>query len=149
MGDTGSLVLGFVIAVLCIRFMQMNVVTIKPVIPHAPVFVLGLVLIPVFDTLRVFATRTWKGQSPFVADKTHIHHLLTNQGFSHGFAAKLICLIHGFVLLEVYWLRGLKQEFVLAILVAFMLITTVLLKNLGLLIKKITQNPRTLSAKAD
>jgi UDP-N-acetylmuramyl pentapeptide phosphotransferase/UDP-N-acetylglucosamine-1-phosphate transferase len=136
MGDTGSLVLGFVIAVLSVRLIQVNVFAANTVLPHLPVFVLGIVFVPVFDTIRVFALRIWKGNSPFVADKTHIHHLLTNQGFSHGFAAKLICFIHGFVLIEVYWLRYLRQEFILLILFAFMLIVIVVLKNMGLLIKR-------------
>lgn len=136
MGDTGSLVLGFVIAVLCIRLMQVSSFAGNPVLPHAPVFVLGIVLIPVFDTLRVFTVRIWKGNSPFVADKTHIHHLLTNQGFSHAFASKLICFIHGFVLIEVYWLRLLKQEIILLILTAIMLLAIVLLKNMGLVFRK-------------
>ena len=135
MGDTGSLILGFVIAVLCIRLLQVNIFSANSIIPHAPVFVLGIVFIPVFDTIRVFATRIWRGKSPFVADKTHIHHLLTNQGFSHAFAAKLICILHGFVLIEVYWLRALQPELVLAILVAFMLLVTVFLKNLGLVFR--------------
>lgn len=135
MGDTGSLVLGFVIAVLCIRLMQVNVFVASPVLSHSPVFVLGIVFIPVFDTLRVFALRIWKGKSPFVADKIHIHHLLTNQGFSHGFASKLICFIHGIVLIEVYWLRDLRQEFILVILFAFMLLVLHILKNIGLLVK--------------
>jgi len=100
MGDTGSLLLGFVAAVLCIRLMQVSHYTAAPVWPHATVFVLGIVLIPVFDTIRVFTIRIWKGKSPFEAEKTHIHHLLTNQGFSHGFAARLICFLHGFVLTE-------------------------------------------------
>ena len=135
MGDTGSLILGFVIAVLCIRLLQVNIFSANSIIPHAPVFVLGIVFIPVFDTIRVFATRIWRGKSPFVADKTHIHHLLTNQGFSHAFAAKLICILHGFVLIEVYWLRALQPELVLAILVAFMLLVTIFLKNLGLVFR--------------
>lgn len=135
MGDTGSLLLGFVTAVLCIRLMQVNNMTALPVLPHAPLFVLGIVLIPVFDTLRVFTVRIWKGKSPFEADKTHIHHLLTNQGFSHGFAAKLICFLHGFVLIEVYWLRWMKPEFTLAALVAFMLLSTLLLKRLGVIFR--------------
>jgi UDP-GlcNAc:undecaprenyl-phosphate/decaprenyl-phosphate GlcNAc-1-phosphate transferase len=134
MGDTGSLVLGFVIAVMCIRLMQVNVFAVNSVLPHAPVFVLGIVLIPVFDTLRVFAVRIWKGKSPFMGDKTHIHHLLTNSGFSHSFAAKLICFIHGFILIEVYWLRELKQELILAILVVFMLLVIIILKNIHLLL---------------
>lgn len=136
MGDTGSLVLGFVIAVLGIRLLQVNNFVETPVIQNAPVFVLGIVMIPVFDTLRVFATRMWMGKSPFVADKTHIHHLLTNQGFSHGFAAKLICVLHGLVLMEVYWLRWMRQEWVLIILFVFMLLSTVLLKKMGSLLKR-------------
>ena len=133
MGDTGSLLLGFVTAVLCIRLIQVNNMVAVPVLSHAPVFVLGIVLIPVFDTLKVFAARIWKGRSPFEADKTHIHHLLTNQGFSHGFAAKLICFLHGFVLIEVYWLRWLKPEITLAILIAFMFFCNLLLKKMGVI----------------
>jgi UDP-N-acetylmuramyl pentapeptide phosphotransferase/UDP-N-acetylglucosamine-1-phosphate transferase len=136
MGDTGSLVLGFVVAVLCIRLMQVNVMIPNPIVLNAPVFVLGIVLIPVFDTIRVFSTRIWKGKSPFEADRTHIHHLLTNQGFSHGFAAKLICFLHGFVLIEVYWLRAFKPELILVILIAFMLAATALLKSTGVLLGK-------------
>jgi UDP-N-acetylmuramyl pentapeptide phosphotransferase/UDP-N-acetylglucosamine-1-phosphate transferase len=133
LGDTGSLVLGFSIAVLCIRLMQINTLT---TLPHAPVFILGIVFIPVFDTIRVFATRIWKGKSPFVADKTHIHHLLTNAGFSHVFATRLICFIHGFILLEVYWLKDIKEEFILLILFSFMLLVIAVLKNLRILFKR-------------
>ena len=136
MGDTGSLMLGFVVAVLCIRLMQINISVSSPVLPHALVFIAAIVFIPVFDTLRVFATRIWSGKSPFVADKTHIHHLLTNQGFSHSFATKLICFVHGFILIEVYWLRALQPELILAILTVFMLLVTVLLKSLGSVVRK-------------
>lgn len=133
MGDTGSLVLGFVVAVLSLRLMQVNVQVSNPVLPHATVFVLGIVLIPVFDTLRVFATRIWNGKSPFMADKTHIHHLLTNQGFSHGFAAKVICFFNAFILMEVYWLRNMKQEWTLLILAGILLAGTLMLKHLGMI----------------
>jgi UDP-N-acetylmuramyl pentapeptide phosphotransferase/UDP-N-acetylglucosamine-1-phosphate transferase len=133
LGDTGSLVLGFSIAVLCIRLMQVNTLT---TLPHAPLFILSVVFIPVFDTIRVFATRIWKGKSPFQADKTHIHHLLTNAGFSHVFATRLICSLHGFILLEVYWLRDLKNEYTLLILITFMLLVTAALKNIRVLVKK-------------
>lgn len=142
MGDTGSLVLGFVVAVLCIRLMQVNVMVPNAIVRNAPIFVLGIVLIPVFDTIRVFSIRIWKGKSPFDADKTHIHHLLTNQGFSHGFAAKLICFLHGFILIEAYWLRDLKPELILLVLVAFILVATVILKNIGLLLKNKREGSR-------
>jgi UDP-GlcNAc:undecaprenyl-phosphate GlcNAc-1-phosphate transferase len=133
LGDTGSLVLGFSISVLCIRLMQVNTVT---TLPHVPTFILGIVFIPVFDTLRVFAIRIWKGKSPFQADRTHIHHLLTNSGFGHAFATRLICCLHGFILIEVYWLREMKDEYVLLILITFMLIITRILKNIRGLFKK-------------
>jgi len=137
MGDTGSLILGFVIAVLCVRLMQVNISTVNPVIVHAPMFVLGIVLIPVFDTIRVFALRIWKGGSPFDADKTHIHHLLTNQGFSHVFSVRVIYFIHAFILIEVYLLQAIKQEFILLFLVAFMLFVTVMLRSMRVFISKL------------
>jgi UDP-N-acetylmuramyl pentapeptide phosphotransferase/UDP-N-acetylglucosamine-1-phosphate transferase len=141
MGDTGSLLLGFVIAVLAIRLLQVNVSAANPVIEHAPLFILGIVLIPVFDTVRVFSTRIWKGKSPFEADKTHIHHLLTNKGYSHAFAAKLICFIHGFILIEVYWLKELRQELILLILVAFMTILTLVLRHIRYVTAKPAPDP--------
>jgi UDP-N-acetylmuramyl pentapeptide phosphotransferase/UDP-N-acetylglucosamine-1-phosphate transferase len=140
MGDTGSLVLGFVVAIMCIRFMQVNNTIANPIVPHAPVFALGIVLIPVFDTLRVFSLRMWKGKSPFSPDKTHIHHLLTNSGFSHGFAAKLICIIHAFILMEVYWLKDIRQEWTLFFLALAMIVFVLALKHLSVLKK--TQFPR-------
>ncbi|HQV06346.1 MAG TPA: MraY family glycosyltransferase [Chitinophagaceae bacterium] len=132
MGDTGSLVLGFVTAVLCLRLIAVNQIAINPDLPKATVFVLGIVLIPVFDTLRVFATRIRYGQSPFAPDKTHIHHLLTNQGFSHGFTTRFICFLHGFILIESYWLIHLRPVFGLAILICFMVLITGALKYAGL-----------------
>lgn len=131
MGDTGSLVLGFSIAILCIRLIQSNGNSVQPTLAHAPLFSLGIVLIPVFDTLRVFTLRIWRGRSPFAADKTHIHHLLIQAGFSHVYTTRLICFIHGFVLLEVFWMQGLKQELVLALLLTFMIAVTLIFKNLS------------------
>jgi len=140
MGDTGSLMLGFVIAIMCIRLIQVNNSLASPMVPHAPIFALGIVLIPVFDALRVFSIRMWKGKSPFSPDKTHIHHLLTNSGFSHGFAAKLICTIHAFILMEVYWLKDLRQELTLFFLVLAMIVFVLSLKQLSILKK--TQLPK-------
>ena len=140
MGDTGSLVLGFVVSIMCIRLIQVNNSLQNPIVPHAAVFTLGIVLIPVFDTLRVFAIRMWKGQSPFSPDKTHIHHLLTNAGFSHGFTAKLICTVHAFILMEVYWLKDFRQEIILFFLLLAMIVFVLSLKQLAVLKK--TQLPK-------
>jgi UDP-GlcNAc:undecaprenyl-phosphate GlcNAc-1-phosphate transferase len=135
MGDTGSLILGFVISIMCLRLMQVNNSMQHPIVPHAPIFALGIVLIPVFDALRVFSIRIWKGKSPFAPDKTHVHHLLTNAGYSHGFAAKLICTIHAFILMEVYWLKDLRQEWTLFFLTLAMIVFILSLKQLAVLKK--------------
>jgi UDP-N-acetylmuramyl pentapeptide phosphotransferase/UDP-N-acetylglucosamine-1-phosphate transferase len=132
MGDTGSLVLGFVTAVLTVRLIQSNTTGDFLMVRHAPVFGLSLVLIPVFDTLRVFAVRIWRGKSPFDPDKTHIHHLLTNNGWSHNFAAKLICVAHGFILIIGYFLKDVRQEIGALILLGLMLLTIYIFQRLRL-----------------
>jgi UDP-GlcNAc:undecaprenyl-phosphate/decaprenyl-phosphate GlcNAc-1-phosphate transferase len=129
MGDTGSLVLGFVVAILCVRLIQVNSMVSQPLLRNIPLFALAIVLVPVYDTVRVFALRMWKGQSPFTADKTHIHHLLTNAGLSHGVSSTIICLIHAFILMEVYWLSELSAELTLLILLATMTILIIVLNQ--------------------
>jgi UDP-N-acetylmuramyl pentapeptide phosphotransferase/UDP-N-acetylglucosamine-1-phosphate transferase len=132
MGDTGSLVLGFVVSVLCIRFLSVNALVPHSFIPHAPVFALGIVLIPVFDTMRVLSLRTWKGKSPFAPDKTHVHHLLTANGWSHSFTSKIICTVHGGILILAYFLKGVSQEWGLLILVGCMLLVAFVFKRMRL-----------------
>jgi UDP-GlcNAc:undecaprenyl-phosphate/decaprenyl-phosphate GlcNAc-1-phosphate transferase len=129
MGDTGSLVLGFVISVLCIHLIKINTSVPDPILPHAPVFAFGIVLIPVFDTLRVFLLRIGKRKPPFSPDKTHIHHLLTNNGWSHSITAKVICVLHGFILVLSYFLKNLPQELSLGILLGCALLIVFLFKR--------------------
>lgn len=135
MGDTGSLVLGFVISVLCIQLMKVNVVAARPVVPYIHIFTLGIVMIPVFDALRVFGIRIWNGRSPFSPDKTHIHHIVTNQGFSHSFAKWVICIIHGFLLIQVFLFKNLKPEIQLLLLFSLMFLFIFLLQHIGFLKK--------------
>lgn len=132
MGDTGSLVLGFVVSVLCIKLIQLNTGIRSPILPHAPVFAVSVVLIPVFDTLRVFALRIWSGRSPFSPDKNHIHHLLTNNGWNHSVAAKLLCCVHAFALGLGYFLKNLPQITGLSILFSFMLFVILVFRKLRL-----------------
>lgn len=87
MGDSGSLVIGFIIAVLAIVLTDKVQHFEGNVLFHSPKSVLlgalSLLFIPVFDTFRVFTTRIIKGKSPFAADRTHLHHYLLDLGFSH------------------------------------------------------------------
>jgi UDP-GlcNAc:undecaprenyl-phosphate/decaprenyl-phosphate GlcNAc-1-phosphate transferase len=82
MGDTGSLLLGVISSILLLKFNQ-NIKTNTFSIVSAPAIAFSLILLPVFDTMRVFAIRIFKGLSPLKADRNHIHHLLLDKGFSH------------------------------------------------------------------
>lgn len=66
MGDSGSLTLGFVIALL-------SILSIKYISPASILFIIA---IPLLDTFIVMTRRIQRGQSPFKADKNHIHHFL-------------------------------------------------------------------------
>ena len=91
LGDTGSLILGLSVTVFAIRFMEYGlqasgVLAIKSL----PAVTFSILIIPLFDTLRVFSLRIVQKKSPFLADKQHIHHRLLDLGFSHLKATVII-----------------------------------------------------------
>ncbi|HKJ42102.1 MAG TPA: MraY family glycosyltransferase [Sunxiuqinia sp.] len=93
MGDTGSLILGGVLGVLVIKFMQVNQLTQETYqIKHAPTFVLALLIVPITDTLRVFTIRLSQKRSPFSPDMNHIHHVLIQLGMKHIKASGFLVL---------------------------------------------------------
>lgn len=86
MGDSGSLLLGYVFNVFIFSFCEMNTDKSVPenlLITAAPAVAFTVLIVPLFDTLRVMITRMKKGHSPFKADRNHIHHLLLSLGFKH------------------------------------------------------------------
>ncbi len=85
MGDTGSLVLGAVCSIIVIQFMEINMtLSTHPLKFDSPVIIaFGLMILPIYDTLRVFTIRLLEGTSPFVPDKRHLHHLMLESGLSH------------------------------------------------------------------
>jgi UDP-GlcNAc:undecaprenyl-phosphate/decaprenyl-phosphate GlcNAc-1-phosphate transferase len=101
MGDTGSLLLGLVISTIVIKFNEINTVYTGPYrISAAPAVSFGILIIPLFDTIRVFLIRIIRGQSPFSADKNHLHHRMLKLGFSHiGSTSLLLSLNLIFILL--------------------------------------------------
>jgi UDP-N-acetylmuramyl pentapeptide phosphotransferase/UDP-N-acetylglucosamine-1-phosphate transferase len=87
MGDTGSLLIGYMIAIAIVVAMNLNgkygsqIFGIK--VESNLAVILSLFFLPLADTLRVFILRVKKGKSPLYPDKTHIHHLLLRAGHSH------------------------------------------------------------------
>ncbi|WP_109676085.1 MraY family glycosyltransferase [Dyadobacter jejuensis] len=95
MGDTGSLIVGFLLSMFAVEFLNLNVGYLHDPNAYfnAPIIVLVLLIVPIFDTLRVFIVRIAKGGSPFVADRNHMHHLLIDNGFNHFWAAFTLWMV--------------------------------------------------------
>ncbi len=84
MGDTGSLLLGLVNSILVIKFINLaGSASVSFPIEAAPAIGFSILMIPLFDTLRVFSLRIFDRRSPFSPDRNHIHHFLLDLGFSH------------------------------------------------------------------
>jgi UDP-N-acetylmuramyl pentapeptide phosphotransferase/UDP-N-acetylglucosamine-1-phosphate transferase len=95
MGDTGSLILGLIMSILVIKFNEANITYHGTyAIKSAPAVSFGILIVPLFDTLRVFLLRIFKGQSPFHPDKNHLHHRILKLGFSHIESTALIAMVN-------------------------------------------------------
>jgi UDP-GlcNAc:undecaprenyl-phosphate GlcNAc-1-phosphate transferase len=108
LGDTGSLVTGLILAVLACRFLQFDLIDNKvPYIQSAPAIAIGILIIPLFDTLRVFILRIVQGKSPIVADRQHIHHRLLQLGNTHLQATMILISVNLFFIALCYLLQGI------------------------------------------
>lgn len=95
MGDTGALLIGLVLSILTIKFNEANADhTTMGHMVSAPAVSIAILVIPLFDTLRVFVIRMYQGTSPFRADKQHIHHRLLRIGLSHIQASLVLAVFN-------------------------------------------------------
>ena len=79
MGDTGSMLIGFVISILTLRLIAMPSEGLKVLdfqFQNIPFLIFAILSIPLMDLVRVFILRILKGKSPFEADRSHLHHIL-------------------------------------------------------------------------
>ncbi len=107
MGDTGSLIIGLVMATLAVRFNELNNnPNINYYIHSSPAVSFGILIVPLFDTLRVFLIRILKGRSPFKADKNHVHHKFLAMGYSHFKTTILISAANLFIIAVVFCLKN-------------------------------------------
>lgn len=83
MGDTGALIIGLTTAALAVKFIEINKFTgnNQPAFYSAPAIAVAILIVPIFDSLRIFTIRILKGKSPFLGDRDHIHHRLERLGF--------------------------------------------------------------------
>lgn len=147
MGDTGALMIGFILSTYAIRFNEFTLT--EPsylVVKSAPVVSMAILGIPIFDTLRVFLMRVLKGKSPFRADNTHVHHILLANGYTHHMATAVIAGFSILLILLIYDLQdkmGLYQLLLtlIGIVLLFYLVPFTFLYRRIICRRKKNQNP--------
>ncbi len=135
MGDTGSMLIGMVCAILAIKFIELSYAmpydSTRYTFSAAPAIAVSILIVPVYDTLRVFVRRLWQGRSPFYPDRSHIHHLLLDRGLNHmqSTAVLLSCNVL-FVVLAIA-LHRLGTVRLLLVELALAMLLTLLLNRVG------------------
>jgi UDP-GlcNAc:undecaprenyl-phosphate GlcNAc-1-phosphate transferase len=84
MGDSGALLLGFVLAAVSVQGLLKTAATV------ALLFPLLVLAVPIVDTTFVVARRLKHGESPFEGDQAHLHHRFLRRGFSEPRATMTI-----------------------------------------------------------
>ncbi len=136
MGDSGSLVIGLILAFLAIRLIEFSPGSIKSSLLldiSRPVFAMSVLVYPLVDTLRIFIFRLVRGVSPFSADRNHIHHQILDLGFSHKQTVLLLYVMNLFVIALAVLLRNMDTS--LSVIVIGSIV--ILLSQLPFLFKKI------------
>ena len=94
MGDTGSLIVGFIISVLTLKFLALKPDSYEGLpflLENAPLIAISILIVPLFDTARVFTIRIANKRGPFSPDRNHVHHVLIDfWGLSHKQASFII-----------------------------------------------------------
>ena len=119
MGDTGSLIIGLVCVVLAIKFIELNKIGAKPD-PNfysAPAIAVAVLIIPIFDSLRIFFIRLLHKKHPFKGDRNHVHHRLQRLGFSTNQIVISLALVNILMILMALMLQEWGN---------FMLISTII-----------------------
>jgi UDP-N-acetylmuramyl pentapeptide phosphotransferase/UDP-N-acetylglucosamine-1-phosphate transferase len=108
MGDTGSLVLGFINAVLVVRFIAFFTnQEATSIFSAAPAIGFALYFVPMADLLRLFIARLQLGKSPFEPDMQHLHHELLRNGLSHWQTSIVLVVSNGLFLAYSIFLQQL------------------------------------------
>lgn len=119
LGDTGSMLIGLLVAVFIVRFLEFEKsVSGIAAIQSAPAVALSVIIVPFFDAIRVFVLRVFRGSNPFRADKNHIHHRLLKLAGSHIEVTLTILLVNVLLIVLGYSLRGLGNELLILLLIA-------------------------------
>ncbi len=124
MGDTGSLVVGLILSVLTIEFIELSFDAAPYAFPFrsSPAMAIAILILPLADTFRIFTVRIMNKRSPFQADRNHIHHQLLDLGLTHREAALTLYLVNIGFILTALALRNISSLRLLYILIAMAIV---------------------------
>ncbi len=126
MGDTGSLIIGFMISFFSLKFLSIDTVSFSSFkfIPENKMIIIGaIVSIPLFDLFRVFIVRLLNGKSPFVADRNHVHHILLDSGLPHYKVTLMLGFVNYAVIVIMMYLSSYFGSALMLLLLAIMFIS--------------------------
>ena len=129
MGDSGSLVLGFILV--SSGILLLKDAANSPFSSVTFAIIVGVLALPVADSLRVYRRRLKNGSSPFKADKMHFHHMVLYLGLKHKSASLLIIFISfSLIIISLFLGTYFSITFMLIInLIVFILISEILWLN--------------------
>ena len=132
MGDTGSLFIGLVSAILFIKFIEIHreVAESQYAFQAVPAVAIGILILPLFDTFRVFLLRILKGRSPMIPDRIHIHHLLIDLGMSHLQATGILATVNLLFIITVIKFQSLGSLYLLILIGAIAFLFYLILYSL-------------------
>lgn len=133
MGDTGALLLGLVCSILAILFIEIHNDLEGSIyyIKSAPSIAIAILILPLFDTLRVFTLRILKGKSPFYPDRTHIHHLLLDTGLNHMQATFFLILVNIAFILFAFYFQSIGNLSLLIIIITVSILFSIILTRVA------------------
>lgn len=121
MGDTGSMIVGFLLAFFTISFISQSQTNINSeYFKASPALALAMLFFPLMDTFRIFFIRIFVlKKSPFEADKNHIHHRFIQAGFSHVQTTAFIVLINLIIIVIAFNMLHLNLNTQIALLLVY------------------------------
>ncbi|MFU8795082.1 MAG: MraY family glycosyltransferase [Dethiobacteria bacterium] len=135
MGDTGSLIIGLILAVTSFRLVQLNAVTEGIHLQAPAVFIFSVMIVPIYDVFRVIVIRLYRGCSPLKADTSHVHHFLMRLGLRHYQIAIVLTIFNISIVVLSFMIQHINVYlYLFTVVIAASLITPVMMVLKGLVV---------------
>jgi UDP-GlcNAc:undecaprenyl-phosphate/decaprenyl-phosphate GlcNAc-1-phosphate transferase len=119
MGDTGSMIVGFLIGIMTLRFLALKVTELEKLhidSKNCILIVFAILFFPVIDVVRVIIMRLINKRKAFSPDRCHMHHILVDKGLSHVKASVILTISSVIIFLVIFLTNTYLSVFGLVVL---------------------------------